>query len=288
MGAALADLIGLAYTIATLALVASGLALVFGLMRVINLAHGEFIVLGGYATIVAVQHQVNVWLAILVVAPLAVGVFGLIVEWLVIRRLYGRMIDTMLATWGLSLVMTGGFSMIFGSTTTGVTNPLGAVSIGDIQFGGYGLFVIAVTAVLFVVAALLLRYTRAGLIVRAAMQSSDVAAVLGHDPRRIYQLTFVVGSMVAGLAGGVLAPLTGLAPSSGGQFIAKAFITVIGGGASVVSGTLAASVLFGLVDKVFEMLATPMVGEIALLVAAVVLLRVLPQGITSRWFKGWA
>jgi len=288
MDATLADLIGLVYTIATLALVAAGLALVFGLMRVINLAHGEFIVLGGYATIVGVQHGINVWLCILVVAPLAVGLFGLIVEWLVIRRLYGRMIDTMLATWGLSLVMTGGFSMIFGSTTTGVSNPLGAVSIGSIQLGGYSLFVIAITVLLFVAAALLLRHTRAGLIVRAAMQSGDVAAVLGHDPRRIYQLTFVVGSMVSGLAGGVLAPLTGLAPSSGAQFIAKAFITVIGGGASVVSGTLAASVLFGTVAKVFELLATPMVGEIALLVAAVVLLRVLPQGITSRWLKGWA
>jgi branched-chain amino acid transport system permease protein len=286
--AALVGLIELAYSIATLALVAAGLALVFGLMRIINLAHGEFVVLGGYATIIAAQHGVNIWLAIVVVAPLAVGAFGLVVEWLVIRRLYGRMIDTMLATWGLSLAMAGAFSMIFGATTTGVSNPLGAVSIGDVQFGGYGLFVIGVSVVLFVVAALVLRFTRAGLVVRGAMQSSEVAAALGHDPRRVYQFTFVVGSMVSGLAGGVLAPLTGLSPSSGGQFIAKAFITVIGGGASVVSGTLAASALFGTVAKMFEVLTTPMVGEIALLVTAVLLLRVLPQGITSRWFKGWA
>lgn len=288
MDQVLVSLFDLVYTIATLALISAGLALVFGLMRVINLAHGEFIVLGGYATIVAVQWGVNIWFAMLVVAPLAVGLFGLLVERLVIRWLYGRTVDTLLATWGLSLAMAGGLSMVFGATTTGVPNPLGPVSLGEFQVGGYGVFVIAVTALLLLVMYGVLRHTRAGLVVRGAMQSAEVAAALGHSPQRIYMATFVAGSMVSGLAGGVLAPLVGLTPTAGGQFIAKAFITVISGGVSVVTGTLSASVLLGTVSKFFELLATPVVGELALLVSAVVLLRWLPQGITSRLFKGAA
>jgi branched-chain amino acid transport system permease protein len=284
----LVSLFDLAYGIATLALISAGLALVFGLMRVINLAHGEFIVLGGYATITALQWGVNIWLAMLVVAPLTVGLFGLLVERLVIRWLYGRTVDTLLATWGLSLAMAGGMSMVFGTTTTGVPNPLGPVQLGAYQVGGYGVFVVCVTAVLMSVMYLVLKRTRAGLVVRGAMQSAQVVAALGHSPQRIYTLTFVVGSMVSGLAGGLLAPLVGITPSSGGQFIAKAFITVISGGASVVAGTLAASTLLGTVSKFFELLATPVVGELALLVSAVILLRWLPQGITSRVFKGSA
>lgn len=284
----LVSLFDLLYTIAALALVSAGLALVFGLMRVINLAHGEFIVLGGYATIVALQWGVNVWIAMLVVAPLAVGLFGWIVERLLIRWLYGRTVDTLLATWGLSLAMAGGLSMVFGTTTTGVPNPLGPISLGAYQVGGYGVFVIGVTLLLLLALYAVLKLTRAGLVVRGAMQSADVAAALGHSPQRIYMLTFVAGSMVSGLAGGVLAPLVGLTPSAGGQFIAKAFITVITGGASVVAGTVSASVLLGTVAKFFELLATPVVGELALLLSAVVLLRWLPQGITSRVFKGAA
>lgn len=288
MDLALVGLFDLLYTIATLALTAAGLALVFGLMRVINLAHGEFIVLGGYATIVALQWGCNIWIAMLLVAPLTVGLYGLLVERLVIQWLYGRTVDTMLATWGLSLATSGMFSMVFGATTTGVPNPLGPIDIGAYRIGGYGLFVIGVTVVLLTGLFVVLRYTRIGLVVRGAMQSADIAAALGHAPKTIYMGTFVAGSMLSGLAGGVLSPLVGLTPNAGGQFIAKAFITVITGGASVVTGTVAGSVLLGSVAKVFEALATPVVGEIALLLAAMALLRWMPLGITSRWFKGAA
>ena len=284
----LVGVLELTYSIATLSLSAVGLALIFGLMRVINLAHGEFIVLGSYAAIVAFSKGCNFWVAILVVSPLVVGCFGFVVERLVISRLYGRTIDTLLATWGLSLAMSGAFAMIFGTTTTGIPNPIGPIVIGQYQIGGYSLFVVAITSILIIALYLVLRLSRIGMIVRGAMQSAEVAASLGHSPQRIYMSTFVVGSMVSGFAGGVLAPLVGIAPGAGAQFIAKAFITVISGGATVVAGTLSASVLLGSVSKVFEILATPVAGEMALLVAAMMLLRLLPQGITSRWFKGSA
>ena len=267
--------IEIAYAIASLALISAGLALVFGMMRVINLAHGEFVVMGGYATIVATRAGLDIWFSMLVVAPVAVGLIGLLVERLIIRWLYGRMIDTMLATWGLSLLLVGLITTVFGNTTTGVTNPLGPVSIGYYQIGGYSLFIYAV-----------LRFTRVGLVARGAMQSAEVVSALGYNPSRVYMITFALGAAVSGLAGGVMAPLTGLLPSSGGQFIAKSFITVIAGGASVIAGTTAGSIIFGTVSKVVEMLSTTVIGEIALLVVAIVLLRVLPTGITGRFFRG--
>lgn len=278
--------IEIAYAIASLALISAGLTLVFGMMRVINLAHGEFVVLGGYATIVATKAGLDIWFSMLVVAPLVVGLFGLVVERLIIRWLYGRMVDTMLATWGLSLLMVGLITTVFGNTVTGVTNPLGPVSIGQYQVGGYSLFIIGVAVVLMAVVYVLLRFTRVGLVARGAMQSAEVVSALGYNPSRVYMATFAAGAAVAGLAGGVMAPLTGLLPTSGGQFIAKSFITVIAGGASVIAGTTAGSVVFGTVSKVVEMLSTTVIGEIALLVVAVVLLRVLPTGITGRFFRG--
>ena len=112
------------YMIAFLALISAGLAVVFGMMRVINLAHGEFVMLGGYTTIAAAKAGINIYFAMLVLSPLALAIFGLIVERLIVRHLYGRMIDTMLATWGLSLLMVGLVTLIFGNTPVSVPAPI--------------------------------------------------------------------------------------------------------------------------------------------------------------------
>jgi urea transport system permease protein len=130
-----------------------------------------------------------------------------------------------------------------------------------------------------------LRYTRVGLIARGAMQGREVVSALGYNPSLIYMLTFTVGAALSGLAGGVMAPLTGLLPSIGGAYIAKAFITVITGGAAVISGTLSTATLFGTVDQIVSFATTPVLGEIAMLVLALVLLRLMPQGITGQFFR---
>ena len=132
---------------------------------------------------------------------------------------------------------------------------------------------------------LVLRYTRVGLVARGAMQGADVVAALGHNPRTIYMLTFTAGAALSGLAGGVMAPLTGLLPSVGGAYIAKAFITVITGGAAVIAGTLSTSALFGTVNQLVSFASTPVIGEIAMLALALVLLRLMPQGVTGRLFR---
>ncbi|ASV87978.1 branched-chain amino acid transport system / permease component family protein (plasmid) [Ochrobactrum quorumnocens] len=270
---------------ASLILIAIGLAIVFGMMRVINLAHGEFLMLGAYTAITAVSLGVNFYIAVLVVAPIVVGILGLIVERLVIRHLYGRIIDTMLATWGLSLLFVGLITTVFGNTTTGISSPISAVTIGSANVSGYKFFIIGVAVLVVGALVLLLKKTEFGLIARATMQNPDMASAVGIDPKRTYALTFGLGAALAGLAGGIMAPITGVMPSIGASFVAKAFITVIGGGASVVAGTLSASTLFGTVNQVTSFLTTPVLGEVAMLLAAVVLVRLMPQGITGRIFR---
>ena len=277
-------LLEIIYMIAFLALTSAGLAVVFGMMRVINLAHGEFVMIGGYTTIACAKAGVNIYFAMLIVSPLVVGILGLVVERLVVRQLYGRMIDTMLATWGLSLLMVGIVTFIFGNTAVSVPAPIPGYELGEFQMGGYNLFIIGIATLLMLSMWLVMRFTRFGLVARGAMQSADVASSLGYDPKRVYMWTFTVGAALSGLAGGVLAPLTGLLPSSGGAYIAKAFITVITGGAAVITGTLSSSVIFGTINQIVSFGSTPVIGEIVMLAFAVVLLRLMPQGITGRFF----
>ncbi len=274
------------YAVASLVIVSAGLAVIFGMMKVINLAHGEFMMLGAYATIVANKAGLNLWLAMFLVAPLAVGLIGVVLERLVIRRLYGRMVDTMLATWGLSLLLVGIVTSIAGNTTAGVSAPLGSFRVGAYSVSGYTLVIIAVAAVLAVAIRWVLLRTPWGLIARGTMQKPDMANALGISPTRVYSVTFAVGAALSGLAGALLAPLTGVVPTMGGAFVAKAFITVIGGGPAILAGLVSASALFGAINQVATFVTTPVFGEVALLFAAIVMLRLLPQGITGRFFKG--
>lgn len=273
-------------SIAVLVLISAGLAVIFGMMRVINLAHGEFLTLGGYVAVLGHRNGINLYVSMLVLAPLVVGIWGLIVERLMVRWLYGRLINTMLATWGLSLAMSGAFSMIFGNTMTSIANPLGGVAVGDYQVSGYSLFLIAAAAVVMAAIYATLKFTRAGLISRGAMQGPEMAQAFGFNVSHVYMATFAIGAALSGLAGALMAPLLGLSPGSGANYIAKAFITVISGGASVVTGTVASATIFGSISQVFTLATSSVGGEIALLVAALVLLRFMPAGITGSFFKG--
>lgn len=272
--------------IASLVLISAGLAVIFGMMKIINLAHGEFLMLGAYATVLSVSAGVNIWLAMLVIAPVFVGLVGVIVERCLIQFLYGRLVDTMLATWGLSLVIVGGTTMIFGNTIVGVSSPLGGFKVGEYQSSLYTPF-LAVMAILVMTGVwAVMRYTRAGLIARAVMQNPDMAATLGVNPAKVYMATFGAGAAMSGLAGGLLAPVAGVVPTMGAAYIAKAFITVVGGGTSILWGLISASGLFGFINQIAAFLTTPVFGEVILFVAAVVLIRMLPTGISGKFFKG--
>ena len=285
MDLAVAVLLQALAAVATLLIISLGLAVIFGMMRVINLAHGEFLMLGGYATILSVRAGASVWIGILVIAPIVVGLVGVVVERLLIRQLYGRMVDTMLATWGLSLALIGGVTMLFGDSVAGFSAPLGSVPIGRFRISGYSLFLIAAAAVLALGIWLVLRFTRLGLIARGTMQNPDIAATLGVSPARVYAVTFAAGAALSGLAGGLIAPVSGVLPTMGTAYIAKAFITVITGGAAILAGTLSASTLLGTVSTIATFLTTPVFGEVVLLIVAIVLLRLLPRGITGRFMR---
>ena len=280
-------LVQILYAIATLALISAGLAIIFGMMRVINLAHGEFLMLGAYTVIICDKAGINLWVSMLIIAPLFVGLVGLVVERLVIRFLYGRMMDTLLATWGLSLLIIGLIITIFGNVTEGISTPLGSFTIGGYTESRYRLFLIGIAVVLVIAMYIVLKHTRLGLIARGTMQNAEMASALGISQQRVYTVTFALGAALTGLAGAVLAPVSGVLPTMGVTYIAKAFITVIGGGEAIVTGTSSAAILFGTVNQVTTFLTTPVIGEVALLVAAVLLLRALPQGITGRFFRRW-
>jgi urea transport system permease protein len=284
------DLVGLVgfnvlVSIASLLLLSLGLGVIFGLMKIINLAHGEFLMLGAYTTVLTTNAGLNIWLAMLVVSPAFVGLVGLLVERAFIRFLYGRMIDTMLATWGLSLFLIGLTTTIFGNTVKGISAPLGGFDIGEYHTSVYGLVIIAIALLAVAGVWFGLRFTRFGLIVRATMQNPAMAAALGVSPSRIYMMTFGLGAALTGLAGAVLAPISGVSPVMGSAYVAKAFITVIGGGTGIVTGTGLASMLFGFINQIAAFETTPVFGEVALLISAIIMIRLLPQGITGRFLR---
>ncbi|HTJ90593.1 MAG TPA: branched-chain amino acid ABC transporter permease [Acidocella sp.] len=280
MDAFIVTLVSIAFGIASLILLSLGLAVIFGMMRVINLAQGEFLTLGAYTVVIATKAGIGLWPA-MAIAPVLVGMVGLLLERCVIRFLYGRILDTMLATWGLSLVIIGAINLVLGPTTQGIATPLGFVSLGRYSMSLYQLFVIAVALGAFGGTYLLFRHTKFGLLARATMQKPRMVAAAGVDPSLVYMGTFGFGAALAGLAGAVMAPMTGVVPTLGLTFIAKIFITVIVGGPLIFLGTACASSLLGTVETVISFLSSPIFGEVALLAVAIVVIRVLPEGISG-------
>jgi branched-subunit amino acid ABC-type transport system permease component len=266
-------------------LISLGLAVIFGMMRVINLAQGEFLMLGAYASTYAGRAGLDIWLSFLI-AAVAVGVFGMIVERALIRFLYGRLLDTLLATWGLSLFLVGGITTWLGPQTESMAADLGFVTVSGFAMPKYGLVMMLIAVALLALTWCLWRYTRFGLIVRGTMQNPRMASALGINTGRVYMLTFGFGSAITGFAGAALVPVFGASPTMGGYYIAKAFITVISGGPLPLLGTATASALFASIDGVLSYVTSSVVGEIGVLLVAIVLLRLLPLGVTGRLRQG--
>lgn len=269
--------------IAVLLIAALGLAIIFGMMGVINMAHGELMMIGAFTVVFAVRSGVPMWLA-MALAPIVVGLFGVLIERLLVRWLYGRRIEgTLLATFGLSLILQQGATLLLGSSPQGVATPLGSVPVGRYAIGWYSVVVIVVVVALVGAVLLLFTRTRYGLLARATMQNRAMAESLGIDAARVNTITFGVGSALAGAAGALLAPVVAVVPTMGGSLIASAFMTVVLGGPAVVAGTAASAALLGTTSQTVTAFATPVLGTAALLAAAMVLLRLLPNGLSARW-----
>jgi branched-subunit amino acid ABC-type transport system permease component len=272
--------ISVATSVALLVIVSVGLAVIFGMMRVINLAHGEFLMLGAFATLQWTRWGVNIWLS-MVLAALFVGVFGLVVERALIQHLYGRLADTMLATWGLSLILVQAVVLIYGPATKGIPTPLGSFSIGRYSISDYSIVMIGAALALLVLVFWVFTRTRYGIVARAVTQRPQMAAALGVNIRLVNMGTFAFGSALAGAGGALLAPLAGVVPSMGQAYIARAFMTVVVGGPGVLSGTSTASGLLGGIEYGVSYATTPYFGVGALLIAAILILRVMPTGLSG-------
>lgn len=185
----------------------------------------------------------------------------------------------------MSLALIGLATWLFGFQPRGIASPLGSFELAGYRDSWYSLLVIVVAIVSVAGTWWLLKHTRVGLLARGTMQNAHMAEALGMNSKRLYAATFAAGAAVSGLAGAVMAPLTGAVPTIGTAYVTKAFITVISGGANAVVGTVLASTLYGTLSEIVTRFFTPVAGYVALLVAAVILLRILPTGITGRFFR---
>jgi branched-subunit amino acid ABC-type transport system permease component len=216
-------------------------------------------------------------------APLVVGAIGLLVERTLIRFLYGRPVEAILATWGLSLIIMQSMQNLYGPLTEGIPPPLGSVRIGDFSISQYSFVLIGFAVAMLITVYWLFMYTAYGLMARAASQLPDIAATTGVHSERINMLTFGLGAAITGLGGAIIAPLVAVVPTMGAGFIAQAFMTVVTGGPLIVSGTMASSVLLGITNSLVSYFATAFVGQTALLLVAIIVLRLCPEGISSGW-----
>jgi urea ABC transporter permease protein UrtB len=268
-----------------LLLSAIGLAVIFGMMGVINLAHGEFMMLGAYITTIVATHGVPLVAAVLI-AGLGVGAFGAIVEILVVRRLYGRLLDSVAATWAVGLILSQGMLILTGPSMQGISSPFGSFTFGQTSYSWYRVVLGIISVILLALLYVLFMKTKFGLRSRATIQNPSIAQALGVNTARMYTLTFALGSALAGLAGGVFAPTATIVPFFGTNYIVEAFVTVIVGGANALLGTPIAAALLGAINAALGTKYGLYIGRVGLLLTTIIIIRVLPDGISGlleRW-----
>ncbi len=273
-----------------LLLAAIGLAITFGTMGVINMAHGEMVMLGAYTTFVVQEvirtsapHLFDVSLAIaLPLAFVVSGAIGILIERTIIRFLYGRPLDTLLATWGLSLVLQQAVRSIFGSSNREVGAPSwmsGAFQLGQLNITYGRLWIVVFALIVFASLILLLRKTPLGLYMRAVTQNRPMAAAVGIRTPRVDALTFGLGSGIAGLAGVALSQIDNVSPNLGQGYIIDSFMVVVFGGVGNLFGTLIAALTLGVVNKFLEPFAGAVLGKILVLVFIILFIQRRPRGL---------
>jgi urea transport system permease protein len=272
-------------------LMALGLAIIFGQMGVINMAHGEFMILGAYmtyltATLVELYapglFQGYFFIAI-VVAFIVSGALGLLVEWSLIRHLYKRPLDTLLATWGLSLIMQQAFRSIFGAREVGVELPnwmLGSMPVTEtIEVQINGMLVMGLTLIITGVVALLLFRSSWGLQVRAVVANRTMAGAAGIDTRRVDRRTFGLGCGIAGVAGAAFTMIGSTGPTAGQLYIVDTFLVVVFGGAQSLLGTIASAFTISQSQSTLEFFMSGSMAKVLTLLIVIGLLMLRPQGL---------
>jgi len=273
-----------------LLLAAIGLAITFGVMGVINMAHGEMVMLGAYSTFV-VQEVIRTRYpglfdySLVIAVPLAFlvsGAVGILIERSIIRFLYGRPLETLLATWGLSLVLQQAVRTLFGPTNREVGNPSwmsGAFELGHMTITYNRLWILCFTLAVFVILLAMLRFTSLGLQMRAVTQNRRMAASMGIATSRVDALTFGLGSGIAGIAGVALSQIDNVSPNLGQSYIIDSFMVVVFGGVGNLWGTLVGAFTLGVANKFLEPVAGAVLGKIAILVLIILFIQKRPRGL---------
>jgi len=275
------------FSVASLYILAAlGMALSFGLMRVINMAHGEILMAGGYLaylTILWVPGPLGI-LAGMVVAFLGAGILGGLLEVSLVSKLTSRPLDTLLATWGVSLILQQAARDMFGATGVSVTAPSwldGMIEIGSLQLPYARLFIMIVAIMVLLGLALLLRYSRIGLLVRAVNQDRPTAAAMGVNVRQVDAFIFALGAGVAGVGGVVLALLGPVTPNVGQSYIVTAFLVVILGGLGSIVGTTIAALMIGMITALSQIFVDVSFAQVLTLLFVVLFLQFRPQGVIA-------
>jgi branched-subunit amino acid ABC-type transport system permease component len=268
-------------SISLLMLSAVGLMIIFGMMGVINMAHGELMLIGAYTTSVAYYAGCPIFIAI-PLGALAAAVFGIVLERLVIRRFYGQLLSSLVVTWGLSLLLAQGFLIVVGPSIRSLPTPFGSFSVGEFSYSYYRLFMFVVAVAITLGIWALLRFTKYGVEARATMENPQMAHALGINTDRIYMVTFGLGAALAGLAGSLFALQAPIEPTFGRNYTPIAFITVvIGGGADIVAGLIASVLSLSAIRTIFTAQFNILIGYVAMLVSAFVLIRFMPNGLSE-------
>jgi len=265
-----------------LLLVALGLSIIYGTIGVINLAHGEFIMLGAYAAWALKTYAGLSLLPGLVLIFLGVGLFGWLVERILLRRLYRRPLDTILATWGVGVVLQQVVRLTAGGELRYVELPpsmASSVSIFGVEIAAYRIFIFVVAALLFLISWSIMYRTTFGLKLRAVVQDRNVASCFGINADRIYSLTFAYGAGLAGLAGAIVSPLKSVSPEMGTSYVVDAFMVVVLGGVQSLFGTVISAFALGEVTGVIAFLQNDTIAKATVLVLIISVIRFRPQGL---------
>lgn len=265
-----------------LLLVALGLSIIYGSMGVINMAHGEFIMLGAYGTWALNTYFGLTLLPSLVFVFLGVGLIGALIEIAVIRHLYKRTLDTILATWGIGVMLQQAVRLAVGGELRYVEMPpslAASVSILGTDVSAYRVFIVIAVAVLFGATWFLLHKTSGGMKLRAVVQDPAIASSFGIDAGRVRTLTFAYGASLAGLAGALVAPLKSVSPEMGTGYVVDAFFVVVLGGVQSLFGTVASSFILGQLTGVLAYWQNDTIAKALVLIVIVVLIRFRPQGL---------
>jgi branched-subunit amino acid ABC-type transport system permease component len=266
------ELLDVVTTAGVLYIVALGLLIVYGVLKIINLAHGAFLALGSYAAVIATWLGWNPWSALVI--ALAAGVaIGAVAEWRVLRGLYVRPLDTILATWGLNIIIVQGITLYFGReirfAESGISQ---AVSVGGVTYSLYRLVLLAVAIILGVLVWLVMRRTQIGVVARAVIMNEELAQTLGINTRLVRFVTFCLGAGLASVAGALITPLVSVHPNLGVPWLINAFMLVLVAGVSLGNLAIAALVLGG-AQVLVSAYGNPVLGSLTIVILAVIILR---------------